>query len=215
VIESFAWWRRKDPDLVKGGGAIVYEGIERGLGRIAEAIRERGPFDGVVGFSQGACAAGMVTSLLEGSRRKDWEATRARSAEDRKQRLAFPASFEGEGGGAEAVQGPLRFAVIYSGFCAPGEMYEPFYEPEITTPTLHVLGSLDTIVSEERSRTLVERCRDAHVLVHPGGHFCPSTRDHLDRVVGFIRAAVMGEAGEMGHEKGRKEERAEDMEMPF
>ena len=191
---------------------MVYEGLEAGLGVIAQRIREEGPFDGVVGFSQGGCAAGMVAALLEGrGRQEGFEAARRGGG------VEFPESFlEGEEGKG-FVQGPLKFAIAYGGFRAPGEKYVGFYEPRIQTPVLSVMGALDVVVEEKRAMELVEACEEGtrKVVVHPGSHFVPSQKPWLDAVVGFIKECVEGK--EEQQQQGKQEEQvsAEDMDVPF
>jgi len=199
-IESFAWWRRRD-------GTTVYAGIEKFFQHIAETIKAEGPFDGVIGFSQGGCAGPMVASLLEPERKAAFDAARRKDPEQ----IAYPDVFLQEDG--RLIQPPMKFAIAYSGFAAPFEHYRAFYEPKIKTPVLHVLGSLDTIVSEERSRKLVEVAEmgDERVVVHPGGHTMPMARVWLDKVLAFIQSSVEG-----GSEStGSRDERAEDMDVPF
>ena len=205
--EAYGWWRRKDgPD-----GEVTYTGIEEGLETIARCIREEGPFDGVVGFSQGAAAAAMIASLLEGERRVE-----AFNRMGKDGGIPFPASFsniEKEGG---MVQGPLKFCIVYSGFMAPGNKYKAFYEPRTETKSLHFIGQVDTVVSEERSRTLAGcfvgngNGGIGRVVVHPGGHFTPSQRPWLDAVAGFVKECLQGE-----EIKKVEEERVEDMDVPF
>lgn len=192
----------KDADI-----EVVYEGIEEGLQSVADCIRAEGPFDGVVGFSQGAAAAAMVASLLEGRVRKEAFDVKA----EKEGGMSYPASFLGEVEGF--VQGPLKFAVCYSGFRAPGALYGGFYEPRIRTKVLHVLGQVDVVVDEVRGMQLVGSCEggEERVVVHPGGHFVPSQKPWLDAVVGFVKECVEGE--EKGEEK--EEERVEDMDVPF
>ena len=60
-IEAFAWWRREE-------STGQYYGLEEGLETTADAIREVGGVDGVIGFSQGGCGAAFVASLLEEGR---------------------------------------------------------------------------------------------------------------------------------------------------
>ena len=187
---------------------MVYEGIEEGLGAVAECIRASGPFDGVVGFSQGAAAAAMVASLLEGPGRK-------RAFDDAAEEgggggMPYPDAFLGSVDGF--VQGPLRFAVCYSGFRAPGGRYGAFYEPRIGTKVLSVLGQVDVVVEEARGMGLVGVCEggEGRVVVHPGGHFVPSQRPWLDAVVGFVKECMEGV-----ERKVVEEERVEDMDVPF
>lgn len=108
---------------------------------------------------------------------------------------------EGQEGWVKAVREankgvPLKFAVIYSGFYAtPGDLGW-MYTPKITTPTLHFLGSLDTVVEESRSLGLVERCEEPLVLTHPGGHYVPVSKEWAMPLAGFIKKCVEGpEAG--------------------
>ncbi|KAL8646845.1 MAG: hypothetical protein Q9210_005899 [Variospora velana] len=214
---AFGWWRRKDlpSPTANGEMEIVYTGLQDGLDRIAETIKTEGPFDGVIGFSQGACAAAMVASLLEPGRRESFAS--AADAPDVAPMERFPSSFHpfhNEGN----PQAQLKFAIIYSGFAAPGTRYSKFYEPLLTTPTLHFLGTLDGVVEEARSRTLTDRCEKAREAVHPGGHFLPSQRPWLDAAVGFVRECLEKDkngGGEGGGGKREEEEGVEDMDVPF
>ncbi|KAL8937579.1 MAG: hypothetical protein Q9216_004354 [Gyalolechia sp. 2 TL-2023] len=206
---AFGWWRRKDlPHPFKQGETeIVYTGLQDGLARIGETVKTEGPFDGVIGFSQGACAAGMVASLLEPGRMDGF--IKAAAFEGNPLAEKFPDAFHG-------MQAPLKFVIIYSGFPAPNETrYGSFYDPKLRTPTLHFLGSVDGVVEEARSRMLVEKCEDAKVVVHPGGHFLPSQRPWLDAAVGFVKEclqAASDEDGGKGERKRVEEKGAEECE---
>lgn len=208
--EALGWWRRKDYDIMADGVGkeaqteVVYEGIEVGLAVVAERIRAEGPFDGVIGFSQGAALAAMVASLLQGRVRK--EAFDKAAQQDGG--MPYPSSFLGDVDGF--VQGPLKFAVCYSGFRAPGRLYAGFYEEGIEARVLCVLGQVDGVVDEERGRDLVGVC-GGRVVVHPGGHFVPCQKVWLDAVVGFVRECME----EKGKEVVEEEERVEDMDVPF
>ncbi|KAL8708116.1 MAG: hypothetical protein Q9220_006970 [cf. Caloplaca sp. 1 TL-2023] len=213
---AYGWWRRKDvQDPSRNGETeILYTGLQDGFARIAETIKEEGPFDGVIGFSQGGCAAAMVASLLEGGRADAFPTPSPPSASEQEgEREPYPASFITNNENNAPIQPPLKFALIYSGFLAPGTRYSAFYTPAITTPTCHFLGAMDTVVEEGRGRALIEVCDGAREVVHPGGHFLPSQRPWLDAAVGFVRE-VVGKGGS-GEGKGETEERVEDMEVPF
>ena len=151
------------------------------MASLARVLRDEGPFDGVVGFSQGGALAGMLASLLEPGRKEAFD--RLATGADG---MAFPQSFiESTGYVEELCHAPLKFAVSYSGFGATtNKLYSAFYEPKIATPMLHFLGSVDTVVEEARSLRLVDACVDARgvkggvgrVVYHPGGHFLPSSQ---------------------------------------
>ena len=199
-VESFAWWRRSDD-----AEPILYVGFENGMARLADTLTSDGPFDGVIGFSQGACAAAMVASLLEGEeRRSSFE----KFHDSHKFSIPFPSSFE------KLDHPPLKFLIPYSGFAAPGERYQALYNPPITTPACHFVGSLDTVVDESRSKTLIDACggeEKTQVVTHPGGHFLPNSKQYLNAVSDFIRSSLSQDPGE----KQKTEEKAEDMDVPF
>ncbi|EON66289.1 hypothetical protein W97_05682 [Coniosporium apollinis CBS 100218] len=205
--DAWGWWVRKGEKE-----PFTYEGMEAGFARIAEVLGSEGPFDGVVGFSQGGACAGMLASLLEPGRREAFEAARSRGG------MEFPASLVRDtGDGDQTVHPPLKFAVSYSGFGASNNpLYQAFYEPKIRTAMLHFLGTLDTVVEESRSLRLVDACADGggegrrRVVYHPGGHFLPSSaKPYVGALVGFIREVLESQSAE------DKKEKAEDMDVPF
>ncbi|KAF2839181.1 FSH1-domain-containing protein, partial [Patellaria atrata CBS 101060] len=205
--DAWGWWRRKGDTE-----PYTYEGLEIGLEKIAQVLKEEGPFDGVIGFSQGGAAAGMVASLLEPGRREAFEKLQLESG------MRYPESFEKDTGYmTDMVHPPFKFAVSYSGFGAAstgkGELYRAFYEPKIKTPMLHILGSVDTVVEEKRSLRLVEACEksEGRVVYHPGGHFLPSSqKQYVGALVGFIREIVA-----QVENKKKKDENVENMDVPF
>jgi fermentation-respiration switch protein FrsA (DUF1100 family) len=202
-IDAWAWWRRKGE-----GEPYTYDGLDVGLGKIAEVLKTEGPFDGVIGFSQGGACAGMVASLLEPGRREAFEAKTAEGG------MEFPGSFI-DADGQGVVHAPLKFAVSYSGFAARGKNpYHAFYEPKIRTKMLHFLGTQDVVVEEARSLALVEACESKeykYVVYHPGGHFLPSTQKaSVNALIGFIKEVMQGEEGNK-----KEEESVEDMDVPF
>ena len=213
--EAYGWWRRDD-----SAKPPLYSGIEDGLDTVAKTLKEDGPFDGVIGFSQGAAMAAIVASLLEPGRRDAFayfsDAEKASEGSDllpeqRTPCLPFPPSWE------DLAHPPLKFALCYSGFRAPGPRYRAFYErPAIQSPVLHVLGSLDAVVDHGRSRALIEACegdpeKEGNVVWHPGGHFLPSQRPFLDAAAGFIKQRLESR----GSDHGEEEEDVRDMDLPF
>lgn len=156
-------------------------GLEDGLRAIAEVLKTSGPVDGIVGFSEGAAAAAMVASLLEGNRRDAFEQM------EHKGGIVYPTAF------ASLDHPPLRFVVSFAGYPASHEAYQAFYNPPIRTPMLHFLGSMDNVVDETASMRLVESCQgsgetEVMIIRHSGGHVVPSEKRELAVAVGFIRS---------------------------
>ena len=180
--------------------------MEKGFSTVSAMLSSEGPFDGVIGFSQGAALAAMTASLLEGQSRKD---AFAKAEQKSKYAISFPSSFE------SLAHPPMKFCIAYCGFRAPGERYRAFYEePDIHTPTCHFIGSLDTVVEESRTQALVDACggtAKTQIVTHPGGHFVPSGKEFLNAAAHFIQMATTPKAPK----EKQEEERAEDMDVPF
>ncbi|KAI9857716.1 MAG: hypothetical protein M1813_008137 [Trichoglossum hirsutum] len=181
---SDAWaWVRRDP---RTG---VWEGVEATLDCLAEVLRTRGVFVGVIGFSQGATIAAMLASVMEGPARMSSFADHQANGG-----IAFPESLRSLG------HPPFRFAVAYSGFFSPGARYAACYEPKIQTPVLHFIGSLDGVVDEASSLRLVKACAggENRVVYHPGGHFVPGAKPFVGALMGFLKEALRAQDEEGG-----------------
>src|SRR5437667_274191 len=99
--ELYGWWRRSNTaDLPE------YLGFEDGMAAVAKILAKEGPFDGVIGFSQGAALAAMLASLLEGPWRRD---AFGHFCAESPLSIPFTPSFE------SLHHPPLKFGVIYSG----------------------------------------------------------------------------------------------------
>lgn len=102
---------------------------------------------------------------------------------------------------------PLKFVVMYSSFKLKAESAQHWYETPFTVPSLHVMGTLDTLVPEERSMQLVN-CWDSskvNILKHPGGHYTPSQKPMLQSVVGFVNN-IGEESTTKAEDSGAKDE---------
>lgn len=196
--EAYGWYKRET-----GGG--LYIGLEEGLDVIAKYVKEEmgGMIDGVIGFSQGGCMAAFVASLLEPGREKSFS-----SESSSPDTFKYPSSWLSLRDNIQAAGG-LKFAVSYSGFYTPHPAYAGFYSPKIETRFLHFIGSLDSVVEEERSMGLVERCAESkrQLVMHPGGHFVPVNKEMGGILVGFLRDCLK--------EDEKVEESVEDMDVQF
>lgn len=134
--------------------------IQPSLDVVKKAYQEHGPFIGIMGFSQGSGIVGAILSSFN------------------------------EVVGDEKANDSLKFAILYSGFKFDNKSVQHYYEKRITLPTLHVMGELDTLVSNERSQALADLCDGSVVLKHPGGHYCPSTKDLLKTEVAWVNSVV-------------------------
>ncbi|KIL60472.1 hypothetical protein M378DRAFT_168075 [Amanita muscaria Koide BX008] len=136
----WVWWKDRN----------IYQGLEESILMIRDVLRER-KFDGVLGFSQGAAFAAVISALLE------------------RPHLYPPFLVDGE-----PPHPPFEFCVAVSGFKIGYDIGERIFTPSYSTPTLHVIGKMDVVVIEERSRKLVAVSANKRVEEHEGGHFVPS-----------------------------------------
>jgi len=122
------------------------------LGKILES---NGPYDGVIGFSQGASVASLTAALLE-------------QPQDSR-----PAEFS-------TMHAPFKFVVSFSGYREEDARVQQYYERRIRTPVLHFINSTDPIVTEDRCLRLVDSCydTDGRVVIYSGSgnHRVPATK---------------------------------------
>lgn len=139
--QTRGWWERFEDR---------YEGWETTTEYLYARFRELGPFDGVLGYSQGGCLAGVLAAALEHPELVP----------------NAPRPFQEQ---------PLRFAISVSGFRPRPHLFTPLMQAGITTPMLIVQGQEDQIVPIELTNTLTQLCSNVRVAEHSGGHFLPTS----------------------------------------
>ncbi|KAK9774117.1 putative Serine hydrolase FSH domain-containing protein [Seiridium cardinale] len=122
---------------------------------LSDILDQEGPFEGIVGFSQGGSVGSLIAALLE------------------RPKAARPSNFT-------TCHGPLRLVVSYSGYHEDDARLQKYYAQKIKTPILHFISSTDPVMAEERCFRLVRRCEDSddRVVVYPGSgfHRVPATK---------------------------------------
>ncbi|WFD18542.1 dihydrofolate reductase [Malassezia caprae] len=135
-----AWWMSREEG---------YVGWDSAIKSLAQLSREQGPFDGVIGFSQGGCAAAVVAAAIERPE-------------------LLPKHLE-------AIQTtPLKFMISVSGFRPQDPTFDALFSAPLQTPSLIIYGQNDSIVQPERTQTLIDLCAHARVVQHPGEHYLPT-----------------------------------------
>ncbi|KAK6001631.1 hypothetical protein QM012_002121 [Aureobasidium pullulans] len=167
--DAYTWWH-----LTGKTPPFLYNGLDVSLSSIANTILKQGPFDGIIGFSQGAAFAAMVASLLEHGRKDSFDKAETLGG------MPYPSAFVT---GTSVIQPPLKFVVAMSGFAGTGvPPYQAFYHPKIATPSLHLLGASDNFIKSAMSQKLLDAFVEPKVLVHQGGHVVPQA-EHLEESV--------------------------------
>ncbi|KAH6657142.1 serine hydrolase FSH [Truncatella angustata] len=141
---TYAWWPN-DPTAAD---------IET-FSYLSNILDKEGPFDGVVGFSQGGSVGSLLAAFLE------------------RPRHVRPSNLT-------TSHGPLQLVISYSGYHEDDERLQKYYAQKIKTPILHFISSTDPVMAEERCFRLVERCEDPDdkVIVYTGSgfHRVPATK---------------------------------------
>ncbi|KAG8687381.1 hypothetical protein FRC09_013520, partial [Ceratobasidium sp. 395] len=127
-----------------------YYGVPETVEYIRDYLKDQ-RFNGVFGFSQGAGMAAALAAILE-----------------------RPEEYPSIMIDGKAPHPPLDFCILVSGFKPVDKDIGPLFKIPLRTPSLHVLGRNDVIVSLERGRTLVDACENPRLEEHEGGHFVPS-----------------------------------------
>lgn len=148
---------------------------------IRQVMEEEGPFDGVIGFSQGAAlASSMMLQHAKTNPREDLfrcaifaGASLPYNVDDVSHPLQPEVTLE--------ISGATQDDTETRGFpINPESTSEPLlgrYHPEvekvrITVPTLHIIGDVDQYASQ--SRLLSRLCdAEAKIIPHPEGHRVP------------------------------------------
>ncbi|KAI8321039.1 hypothetical protein GQ54DRAFT_246219, partial [Martensiomyces pterosporus] len=155
-ISSAAWWNRKD--------GRVWQEIQQSTRYIHRVMAEQGPFDAVMGFSQGSGMAAILAALIQA----------AHSAEDQIDGIEDQ---ELKALVRELKDVPaLKFAIMFAGFYPDLPQFDELVgrTGKVAVPSLHLVGEKDAIVPMDRGRRLAEEAFvGAQVMVHEGGHFVP------------------------------------------
>lgn len=131
------------------------------LDYLHDVVLKEGPFEGIVGFSQGAGLAGYLATDLN---------------------TLLNVTIQ--------QQPRLKFIIFVSGFRFKPDIYQSQYDAHpITIPSLHVQGELDTISEPEKVQALLGCCQEGTKthLMHSGGHFVPNSRGFLKKVTAWLK----------------------------
>ncbi|KAJ2353305.1 Ovarian cancer-associated protein 2 [Coemansia erecta] len=138
------WWMRR-------GRSFEARGIGKSLDLLGRVLAEQGPFDGILGFSQGAAMAIIICALLAG---------RANDG---------PLSL----GNIDHPQ--IKFLVLAGAFQLEVPEYNYLYEQPFAVPSLHIIGTYDTVVEPERSQLVQSYFNSPDIFEFVGGHFIPQS----------------------------------------
>lgn len=160
------------------------KGLDKSIKHILDALDQRGPFSGMIGFSSGAAMTAIVTSMLE--KRKTlcdipWEVNEMPLINFRGHNLIVF---------IKTRHPQLKFAICLSGFKLKNQCYEAFYSPRILTPMFHAFGQLDATITPAQTEMLALDCSYPWFYQFFGGHYVPQSKEYMSfrrSLEGFLR----------------------------
>ncbi|KAJ2521135.1 hypothetical protein H4217_001587 [Coemansia sp. RSA 1939] len=159
------WWSRKSK-------TVEYRGLEQSLEQVGRVLNEQGPFDGILGFSQGACLAIIIAALLGGR------------------------AEHGPGFGIEVTHPPIKFLVLAGAFLLSEPGYKYLYAEKINVPSFHMSGEYDTVIPRDEARAASSIFESPVLFDFVGGHFIPQTPQCASAMAAFVAPFVPGVLGD-------------------
>lgn len=154
LTDERSWWFTSEDNSYQSRIKTDFcIGLEDSLNLVTKVIAEEGPFDGILGFSQGAAFSAIICGLIE----------------------------------KDALPFKINFAIIVAGFKSLFDGHKELYSKSVTIPSLHVIGESDEVINNERSKELVSVFEDNTVLMHPGGHYVPASKDLKEKYINFLQ----------------------------
>ncbi|KAI9505435.1 hypothetical protein GGI25_005259 [Coemansia spiralis] len=145
--------------FLKSADPEIIDGLENSIEHLVAVLEEQGPFDGMLGFSQGGLMTAIMCSLLE----------------HRYKQL-----------GDQCTHAPFKFAIISSGYKLKDTRWQYLYEKPISTPSLHIYGVLDSMIHVSKSIELKHTFAHATEYCFVGTHFVPKTPEAIETISEFI-----------------------------
>lgn len=173
------WWFSSNGDSYDRYTTSEYcKGFEASVSKLVSTIQTEGPFDGIMGFSQGAALAGMICldTIVSKVTVKLSDETNSLSYD----RL-FPPELDA-----------FKFAILFSGYCSNSSAHQKIYDQvneirkldkgetleDCMIPTLNVIGKSSRIVRKKDSEKLASLFgkKSAQNFYYGGGHYVPASR---------------------------------------
>ncbi|GJQ12733.1 hypothetical protein GpartN1_g4524.t1 [Galdieria partita] len=147
---QLGWWKASSDGK-------HYEGWRETVDYLRNVFRSQGPFEGILGFSQGAALSSLICAMKEQAVELGLEEFSC-----------------------------IRFALIFSGFVSRAEEHLPLIKTTIRTPALIGYGKADDLVDASRSQDLARLFVNATILEHEGGHLVPSGAMEREQIIRFV-----------------------------
>lgn len=160
----------------------IYKLFEESYAYVVNHIKQNGPYDGIIGFSQGAAMAALVAS-----------STHLTGLEAFKVAVLFSGYAFTVANFPVSEEEMTELFEHYAVRTTLNEKYVRLYSNRgsMKTSVITVYGTEDGVVPPVRSQFLASLYGDkSTIFVHDGGHYVPKKKQILDPIVEKIRSAV-------------------------
>lgn len=172
------WWDFQPPHR--------YDGFEKSLNHVISHIKENGPYHGILGYSQGAAMAAVVTSTIH---------ELLPTHPDFQLAIFFSGFVFTEPVDPNDDMLSLNYQVNdfeeYKKKVKLVGGYEKYFKPSLNTQVINVYGTGDNIIPSIRSRYLSTLFNNGKTidLIHDGRHYIPHDLGFLEPAIGIIEDA--------------------------
>ena len=168
-----AWWNAAECDK-RPSTSAEYEGYAESVDFVRTVIETEGPFDGVLGCSQGAPIATLLCLA-------------SASAPPFRFAILFSGFFPRDPAATALVP-----AAALDAYAATGNVDQPVADgparaPPLPLPSVHFVGETDGLVPRVSSESLSACFAGGQVVDHAGGHCVPGTAPVRNALKQFVR----------------------------
>jgi hypothetical protein len=153
-------WFLKWTERPTNNSTAFIEDFEKTLDYLDQVFAEKGPFDGIWGFSQGATVSYILCKLLNDGQ-----------LVEKRKNIRF------------------NFAIISATCQGPHEPeFDGYYdiEKKISIPSLHLIGKSDWIIPYEKSLEMTKLFVEPTIYIHESGHYIPRTSESKEIYTNFL-----------------------------
>ncbi|CAH8857229.1 unnamed protein product [Trichobilharzia szidati] len=158
-----AWWFSNPQGFSAQEYSDYDAGLRESLAIVKKHMEQEGPFDGIIGFSQGAAFLLMLQIIMEHKLYdfSDWNMK------------------------------PIKFTVLIAPFLSRCSLHKNIYAYKSTIPSLIVCGKTDSVISREMTDEILDIFSSKpRVFLHDGGHYIPTHGEAKQAYTDFISSFI-------------------------
>lgn len=172
------WWLHSPSD--------EYKGFDEAVKYLVKHIETNGPYDGIIGFSQGAAMSAILANSIEQLVPPHGPLSIAV--------IFSPFAFtvpKTPGEEMARINSEVKDLQEYKSRAELNPKYSQFFAPKSpSTKVVAVYGTEDAVVPPVRTEFLCSLYPEIEVVKHDGGHYMPNKKLFLNPIVDFFKDAL-------------------------